>query len=129
MKAKVASSDSGTARLGITVAHRVRKNRKITMTTRATVSIIVNCTSRIDARVVCERSDIRSTWTDGGNDCASLGINALIRSTTSTVLAPGVFWMAMPSDRWSPNHATSRVFCTELTTSPTSLMRTGAPFL
>jgi len=40
----VASSDNGTARLGITVAHNVRRNRKMTMTTRQTVSSIVSCT-------------------------------------------------------------------------------------
>src|SRR6185437_2545692 len=99
MKAKVATSDSGTARLGITVAQMVRKNRKITTMTSPIVTIIVNCTSRMDARVVSERSDIRSIWTDGGSDCWSLGINALIRSTTAIVLAPGFFWMAIPSDR------------------------------
>src|ERR1700693_732248 len=92
MTPNVATSDRGTARLGITVAHKVRKNRKITTTTRLIVSIIVNCTSRIDARVVCDRSDIRSTWTAGGSDCSSLGINAWTRSTTSIVLGAGGFW-------------------------------------
>ena len=129
MTPKVASSDSGTAMLGMIVAHSVRRNRKMTTTTRLIVSSIVNCTSLIAARVVCERSDIRSTWTEGGSDCSSFGINALMRSTTATVLAPGSFWMAMPSARWSPNHERSRSFCTELMTSPTSLMCTGAPFL
>src|SRR5579863_6811269 len=76
MTPKVATSDNGTARLGMTVAHKVRKNRKITMTTRLIVSIIVNCTSWTEARIVSDLSDIRSTWTAGGSDCSSLGINA-----------------------------------------------------
>jgi len=76
MTAKVATSESGTAMLGMTVAHNVRRNRKITTMTRPIVSIIVNCTSRTDARIVCERSDIRSTWTDGGSDSSSFGIKA-----------------------------------------------------
>ena len=61
MTANVASSDNGTAKLGITVAHSVRRNRKMTMTTRTIVSIIVNCTSRTAARVTSVRSSIRST--------------------------------------------------------------------
>src|SRR6201984_1153758 len=65
----VASSDNGTARLGITVAHNVRRNKKMTMTTRQIVSIIVSCTSRTAARVTSVRSSIRSTWTAGGIDC------------------------------------------------------------
>ena len=44
----------------------------MTTMTRLIVSIIVNCTSRTDARVVCERSDIRSTRTAGGSDCVEL---------------------------------------------------------
>src|ERR1700730_18930805 len=66
--AKVASSDRGTAKLGITVAQTVRRNTKITITTRAIVSSIVNCTSRTAARVTSVRSSIRSTWTEGGID-------------------------------------------------------------
>src|SRR3984893_6016356 len=51
MTENVASSDNGTARLGITVAHIVRRNRKMTMTTSEIVNNIVNCTSRTAARV------------------------------------------------------------------------------
>src|SRR6202040_3863394 len=68
MTEKVASSDSGTARLGITVAHIVRRKMKMTMTTRRMVSIIVNCTSCTAARTTSERSDTRSTLTEGGID-------------------------------------------------------------
>ncbi len=69
----------------------------MTTMTRPIVSSIVNCTSRTAARVVCERSDIRSTWIDGGSDCSRCGITALTRSTTAIVLAPGDFWIAIPS--------------------------------
>ena len=125
--AKVASSDNGTARLGITVAHSVRRNRKMTMTTRQIVSSIVSCTSRTAARVTCVRSSIRSTWTAGGIDCSSFGIKALIVSTNATVLAPGAFWIAIPSAGLLLKKAPTRTFCTESSALPTSLMRTGAP--
>src|SRR5271169_7164598 len=70
---KVASSDSGTARLGITVAHNVRRNTKMTMTTSPTVSIIVNWTSCTAALTTSERSETKSTLTEGGIDCSSRG--------------------------------------------------------
>ena len=38
------------------VARTLRKNRKITITTSAIVSIRVNCTSATDARIVVVRS-------------------------------------------------------------------------
>ena len=47
---------SGTATLGMIVAERFRRNRKITITTSATVSISSNCTSFTDARIVVVRS-------------------------------------------------------------------------
>src|SRR5712691_12152323 len=86
MTAKVASNDKGTAMLGITVAQIVRRNRKMTMTTRVIVSIIVNCTSWTAARVTCVRTTINSTLTEGGIDCSSFGINSLIVSTSAMVL-------------------------------------------
>src|SRR5271156_2669547 len=65
MTPKVASSDSGTARLGITVAHNVRRNTKMTMITSPTVSIIVNWTSCTAALTTSERSETKSTLTEG----------------------------------------------------------------
>src|ERR1700756_2123510 len=108
MTENVASSDNGTARLGITVAHSVRRNRKITMTTSEIVSNIVSCTSRTAARVTSVRSSISSTWTEGGIDCTSFGINALIVSTNATVFAPGAFWIAIPSVALLLNQAPTR---------------------
>ena len=58
--------ENGSARLGITVAERLRRNRKITITTRPSVSTMVNCTSWSDSRMVSERSYRMSRLTDGG---------------------------------------------------------------
>lgn len=44
------------ARLGMTVAGMLRKKRKMTITTRQTVSIRVNFTSATDSRMEVERS-------------------------------------------------------------------------
>ena len=56
MTAKVPTMDSGTARLGMMVADTLRRNRKITMTTSATVRSRVNCTSCTDSRMATDRS-------------------------------------------------------------------------
>ena len=56
MTAKVPTIDSGTARLGMIVADRLRRKRKITMTTRAMVSSKVNWTSWTDSRMATDRS-------------------------------------------------------------------------
>jgi hypothetical protein len=68
MMPKVPTSESGTTMLGITVAHTLRRNRKITNTTRPIVSSKVNSTSCTDSRMFCDRSEIRSTWIEGGID-------------------------------------------------------------
>ena len=48
-------SESGTDRLGISVAEKLRRNRKITITTSAMASISSNCTSWTEARIVVVR--------------------------------------------------------------------------
>ena len=48
--------ENGSARLGMTVAQTFRRNTKMTKMTSASVSAIVNCTSRYDSRIVSERS-------------------------------------------------------------------------
>src|SRR5579875_3090994 len=70
---KVPTSDSGTATLGITVADRVRKNRKITITTRATHIINSNSTSRTEARIVVVRSVSTATLTEEGSEACNCG--------------------------------------------------------
>src|SRR5439155_933340 len=57
MAAKVPTIDSGTARLGMIVADRLRRNRKMTRTTRAIDRRSVNSTSWTDSRIATERSD------------------------------------------------------------------------
>ena len=54
--AKVEMTDMGRARLGMMVAGRLRRNRKMTSTTRKTVSTRVNFTSATDSRMDSERS-------------------------------------------------------------------------
>ncbi len=56
MTAKVPTMDSGTARLGMIVAETLRRNRKMTSTTRAMASASVNSTSWTDSRIATERS-------------------------------------------------------------------------
>ena len=45
MMAKVPIMEKGSAKLGMTVAERLRRKRKITITTSPNVKTIVNCTS------------------------------------------------------------------------------------
>ena len=52
MTAKVPTMDMGRARAGMTVAEKVRRKRKITITTRDMVRSKVNLTSSIEARMV-----------------------------------------------------------------------------
>src|SRR6266404_7756138 len=87
--ANVPTSDSGTATLGITVAAGLRKNRKITVTTSAMVSMSSNCTSRTDARMVAVRSVRTEVWMDEGSDVSSCGRSFVMLSTTWMMFAPG----------------------------------------
>ena len=59
--------DSGTATPGMRVAERFRRNRKMTMTTRQTVSTSVNSTSPMEPRMDREASNAISRSTDGRN--------------------------------------------------------------
>ena len=56
MTAKVPTNERGRARLGITVADRLRRKRKITSTTRKSAISSVNLTSSTELRIVRERS-------------------------------------------------------------------------
>ena len=87
-------SDSGTVTAGMMVAQRLRRNMKMTMTTSATVSSSVNCTSATDARMVWVRSDMTFILTAAGIEAWSTGIIALMRLTVSITLAPGCRWIA-----------------------------------
>jgi len=54
--ANVPMSDIGSARLGMIVAETFRRKTKITITTRKSVSISVNFTSRTDSSIETDRS-------------------------------------------------------------------------
>ena len=127
MTPKVPTSDNGTAAAGITVADRVRRNRKITMITRATASINSNCTSRTDARMEIVRSVSTVTWTDEGRALCNCGSSFLIRSTTSMTLAPGCRWILTITAGTSFIQAACFTFSTSSITSATSDKCTGAP--
>ena len=86
---KVPTKESGTATLGIRVAEALRKNTKITITTKATASISSNCTSRTEARMVTVRSFITCTSKDSGKVLRNWGSRAWMRSTVSITFAPG----------------------------------------
>ena len=89
MAASVPTSDSGTDRLGMSVAGRLRKNRKITSTTRATASPSSNSTSATEARMVTVRSVSGVTVSAAGRAACSSGSSALIVSTVAITFAPG----------------------------------------
>ena len=77
--ANVPMMENGSARLGITVAETLRRNRKITITTRPSVSSMVNCTSLYDSRMVSERSYKISMFTEAGISARNVGSRFLTR--------------------------------------------------
>src|ERR1039458_2518172 len=92
--------ESGTATPGIRVAERFRRNRKITITTRQTVSRRVNFTSLMEFLMSMERSELTPMLIDGGMAARNAGISFLMLSTTSTVLVPGWRFTARMMVRW-----------------------------
>ena len=87
--AVVPRSASGITTLGISVARTLRRNRKITPTTRAMVISSVISTSVTEARMVWVRS--ARTWTPmaGGMSACRPGSALLILLTVWMTLAPG----------------------------------------
>src|SRR3954469_6055622 len=131
MTANVPTKDMGSAMLGMMVAERFRRNRKMTSTTSMTVSLSVNLTSSTEARIDCERSYKTSTWTDAGISDFIESITARMEFTTLTVFVPG--WrkterlMERVAVSGVMSHAAVLSFSTLSTTAPKSLSRTGAP--
>ena len=68
MIASAPISDSGTDRLGMIVAGMLRRNRKMTITTRPTASESSNSTSSTEARMVIVRSVSGVTVIAAGSD-------------------------------------------------------------
>src|SRR6202008_2833528 len=85
----VPTIDSGTEIVGMTVAQPLRKKRKITITTSATVNIRVNSMSWTEARIVIVRSEMISRDAASGREVLNSGKIALILSTVLMILAPG----------------------------------------
>ena len=93
MTPKLPTRESGTATLGMKVAEKERRNKKMTVTTSATASKSSNCTSCTEARMVVVRSVRSSTRTAAGSEPCNCGSSSLMRSATSITLAPGCRWM------------------------------------
>ncbi len=126
--AKVPASDKGTAVAGMMVAHSRRRNSAITITTMATVTASVFCTSATDARIIGVRSLRMAMWTLGGIQPSSVGNSARMASTVSTTLDPVCFITLMSTARWPSYHAAVRLFSGASITSATSPSRMMAPF-
>src|SRR5882672_875093 len=89
MTPKVPTIDKGTEILGIAVAQALRRKRKMTITTSATVSMSVNSISWTEARIVMVRSEVISRVAAGGIVARNSGRTALMLSTVLMMLAPG----------------------------------------
>ena len=81
--------------LGMIVAATLRRNRKITITTSAIVSISENSTSLTDARIVVVRSSTMVVSMPLGIEALMYGSCARMPSTVWMMLAPG--WRKMIS--------------------------------
>ncbi|MCY1415875.1 hypothetical protein D9M71_313710 [compost metagenome] len=88
MTAKVPTSDTGTARVGISDARRLPRNRNTTRITRATAIIKVISASCRVALITGERSIATLSLTLAGSTASSAGSCALICATVSMMLAP-----------------------------------------
>ena len=97
------------------------------MTTSATVSSNVNCTSLTEARMVSVRSEMTLTLMADGIEACSTGSIALTRWTVSTTLAPGWRWIARMIARWWLYQPAIRLFSGPSMALPTSRTRTGEP--
>src|SRR6185437_14208719 len=91
--------DIGKARLGMMVAERFRRKRKITSTTSAMVSSSVNFTSLTLLRMETDRSYSVVMEMAVGICCLRRGIIWLMEFAISTVLVPGCFWMGSTTER------------------------------
>ncbi len=123
MAPNVATSETGRVTLGMTVAHSLRRNRKITITTSAIVSSRVNCTSAMAARMVTVRSVATVTLRPGGSEARSVGSSARTASTTAMVLAPGWRWMSRMTAGRPLNQPASSAFSAPSTAWATSLQQ------
>ena len=113
--------------VGITVAQKLRRKTKMTMTTSAMVRSSVNCTSSTAARMVVVRSLMTSILTAGGIAATRRGRVALIRSTVSMTLAPGCLNTTRNTPRLPLAQAACLASSGPVTAWPMSLIRKGPP--
>ena len=128
MTANVPTIDSGTARLGMIVAERLRRNRKITSTTRRDGEQqrelhVVDRLADGHRAVVDDVEADRRPAAAGGTTGSSLRM----ASTTSMVLVPGWRCTASTTARSSLNQLATLSVCTPSMTRPSSSSRTGEP--
>ncbi len=105
MPPKVPTTEIGKASAGIRVAVTFRRKRKITRTTRPTVSIKVYWTSSTAWRIETERSNMTDRSTEAGICARKVGTSAFTLSTTSMVLASGCRKIASRIERLPLNQA------------------------
>src|SRR5689334_12401281 len=121
--------DMGSARLGIIVADRLRRNRNMTSTTRMMARKRLNFTSLTDCWMEMDLSYSVVRYIAGGMMARKRGSNLLTAFTISIVLVPG--WRC--TARMMPGMVLIQlailVSCTLSYTFPTSSRRTGEPFL
>ncbi len=85
----VPTTDMGNAIEAMTVAATLRRNRKITRTTRAAASMSVNCTSTTECLIDCARSYMTSRSIEAGSCWRRDGRSFRTSSTICTVFEPG----------------------------------------
>ena len=121
----VAISDSGSATPAMIVARMVRRKMNTTSTTSPTASTSVNCTSRIEARIVSVRSCTTASLAPTGRMRRSRGSSAWMFWTVCTTLAPGWRRMSMITACWPLYQPETLAFSSPSTTSATSRSITG----
>ena len=126
---KVPTSESGTTTPGMIVAADVRRNTKITSTTRAIANNSSNWTSLTEALIVSVRSVITSKSNESGKDARSCGRRFFTLSEVSITFAPGCLWTFKTIAGTSFAQAARRIFSAESTSVATSRNLSGFPFL
>src|SRR5258708_10159933 len=118
----------GTVMLAMKVGQKRRRNKKMTMTTSATVAASETCTSWNEARMVVVRWLMGEILTEGGIHFATAGSAARMRSTVSMTFAPGCFVMMTSTAGVIPDQPATCAFSTPSTTLPKASRVMGTPF-
>ena len=126
MAPNVPASESGTATAAAAVEDTRRRNRKTTIITRPMEMANVICKSRMDARMVVERSDMIEKLTPAGIHLRSSGRTSFTPSIVSMILAVASLVTLMMTAGWPLYQPAVRLLRTPgvtVATSPTSTMR------